>query len=64
MGIEFIKSPYFFGVGVNMKKTLIGFVLLTVLATTLGACGGGEAPAGGGASPAASPAASPSPKKS
>ena len=48
-----------------MKKTLIGLTLLAVVATTLGACGGGEAPAGGGgSSPAMSPAASPSPKKS
>lgn len=49
-----------------MKKTLIGLTLLAMVATTLGACGGGDAP-GGGASPAgggASPAASPSPKKS
>lgn len=47
-----------------MKKTLIGLTLLAVVATTLGACGGGDAPAGGGSSPAMSPAASPSPKKS
>lgn len=46
-----------------MKKTLIGLTLLTVLATTLAACGG-DTPAGGGSSPATSPAASPSPKKS
>lgn len=60
-----------------MKKALIGLTLLTVLATTLAACGGdtnttptgGTSPAGGAAkSPASggtmSPAASPSPKKS
>lgn len=50
-----------------MKKTLIGLTLLAMVATTLGACGGGDTPAGG-ASPAGggtmSPAASPSPKKS
>jgi len=41
---------------------LIGLTLLTVVATTLAACGGEKTdkPAGGGASPAASP----SPKKS
>jgi hypothetical protein len=44
-----------------MKKVLIGLTLLTVVATTLAACGGEKTdkPAGG-----ASPAASPSPKKS
>lgn len=55
-----------------MKKTLIGLTLLTVVATTLGACGGdapsgGSSPSGGAMSPsggAMSPSATPSPRRS
>lgn len=43
-----------------MIKKLIGLTLLAVVTVTLGACGGGDTPAGG-SSPTASPTTSPSP---